>query len=131
MIGTRPSVARYASRTACSCGTPAPVSSRVRQPRPGPTPTLIASTPSSVSRRAASAVATLPTTSGTFATFFRSSATACATVAESAWATSSRSTSTSCSTSACARSRKSPIAPTAAPTRNRPRASLVECGFCL
>jgi len=33
--------------------------------------------------------------------------------------------------SACARSRKSPVAPTAAPTRSRPRSSFVECGFCL
>ena len=36
-----------ASRTAWSWGTPAPVSRRVRHPRPGPTPTLIALTPQS------------------------------------------------------------------------------------
>ena len=50
---------------AVSCGTPTPVTTRVVQIEPGPTPTFTASTPRSTSARAPSRVATLPATSWT------------------------------------------------------------------
>ena len=91
MIGTFPSVASQASRIACSCGTPAPVSSRVRQPRPGPTPTLIASAPRSARKRAPSAVATLPDDERDAREALRGTpGRRVATTSESAWATSIR-----------------------------------------
>ena len=52
-------------RSACSCGTPKLVVSRVVQPPPGPMPTLTALTPRSARNRTPSAVATLPATSST------------------------------------------------------------------
>src|SRR6202023_1519210 len=54
--------ARAQSRMAVTCGTPAPVTTRVVQMLPGPMPTFTASTPRSISARVPSAVATLPTT---------------------------------------------------------------------
>mmetsp|Transcript_49098 Transcript_49098/g.147836 ORF Transcript_49098/g.147836 Transcript_49098/m.147836 type:complete len:202 (+) Transcript_49098:384-989(+) len=50
------------SSKAVSCGTPHPVTSRVIQIDPGPTPTLIASAPASTSALTPSSVATLPAT---------------------------------------------------------------------
>jgi hypothetical protein len=46
---------------AMTCGTPTPVTMRVVQIEPGPMPTLTASAPASMTARAPSAVATLPT----------------------------------------------------------------------
>src|SRR5881392_1124814 len=54
------------SEIAVSCGTPTPATMRVVQIDPGPTPTLTASTPASISARVASPVATLPATSCIF-----------------------------------------------------------------
>src|SRR6266571_753068 len=51
------------SRIAVIWGIPTPVTTRVVQIEPGPTPTLTASTPRSTSARAPSVVATLPPTS--------------------------------------------------------------------
>ena len=50
------------SRSAVSCGTPTPATTRVVQIEPGPMPTLTASAPWSISALAPSAVATLPAT---------------------------------------------------------------------
>src|SRR3990172_569614 len=55
MIGPSSPTARHASRIACNWGTPAAVSRRVRQPRPGPVPTLMASAPTSFNKEAAPA----------------------------------------------------------------------------
>ena len=52
--------ARDASYTAVTCGTPTPATTRVVQIEPGPTPTLTASAPASMSACAPSRVATLP-----------------------------------------------------------------------
>ena len=55
MIGTPvPSAARAASIIAVSCGTPAPVTTRVVQIEPGPIPTLRPSMPSAIKSRAPS-----------------------------------------------------------------------------
>ena len=60
MSGTRPSAAARHSTSACTCGTPKFVLSRVVQPPPGPMPTLMPLTPRSSRKRTPSAVATLP-----------------------------------------------------------------------
>src|ERR1044071_8326569 len=61
MIATpEPRAAETASPIAVSCGTPTPATIRVVQIDPGPTPTLTALTPHSISARVASPVATLP-----------------------------------------------------------------------
>ena len=52
--------ASEASWTAVICGAPTPVTMRVVQIEPGPTPTLIPSTPASMKAWAPSRVATLP-----------------------------------------------------------------------
>ena len=49
-----PSAARAASMTAVSCGTPAPVTTRVVQMEPGPIPTLRPSIPSEINSLAPS-----------------------------------------------------------------------------
>src|SRR5213076_1069712 len=54
---------RTASRIAVTWGTPTPVTTRVVQIEPGPTPTFTASTPRSTSARAPASVATFPPTS--------------------------------------------------------------------
>src|SRR5687768_14278486 len=51
---------RTQSATAVSWGTPTPATTRVVQIEPGPTPTLTALTPASISAVAPAAVATLP-----------------------------------------------------------------------
>ncbi len=48
------------SKTAVTCGTPTPATTRVVQIEPGPIPHLTASAPASISASAASAVAMLP-----------------------------------------------------------------------
>jgi hypothetical protein len=64
MIGTSPAP-MTASMMAVSCGTPMPVTTRVVQMEPGPTPTLMASTPRSHEGARRASVATLPATSCT------------------------------------------------------------------
>ena len=119
MTGTSPAPST-ASNTAVSCGTPTPVTTRVVQIEPGPTPTFTASTPRSTSARAPSRVATLPTTSCVSGNASRTVDVATST--PSAWpcAVSMMSASTPASMSALARARKSPAAPIAAATRSRP-----------
>src|SRR5438876_8083086 len=62
MTGMSPAP-RTASTMAVICGTPIPVTTRVVQIDPGPTPTFTASTPRSTSARAPASVAMLPATS--------------------------------------------------------------------
>src|SRR5437899_9554197 len=65
-------VARSHSAMAVTCGTPAPVTTRVVQIDPGPIPTFTPSTPSWARSQAPSKVATFPatrSTSGNLATF--------------------------------------------------------------
>ena len=67
MIGTPwRSPTRAQSLMAVICGTPMPATTRVVQMLPGPMPTFTASAPASMSASVASAVATLPATTGTF-----------------------------------------------------------------
>ncbi len=54
------------SEIAVSCGTPTPAMMRVVQIDPGPMPTFTQSAPASIHACVASAVATLPTTTGSF-----------------------------------------------------------------
>ena len=108
-----------------SCGTPTPATMRVVQIEPGPTPTLTASTPASISalrrlarsrrcrRRAAS-----------FGNFLRVRRTASSTPAEWPCAVSMQITSQPAAISASMRSSRSAPTPTAAPTRSRPRSSV-------
>ena len=129
ITGTSPAPS-IASNTAVSCGTPTPVTTRVVQIEPGPTPTLTASTPRSTSDRAPSRVATFPAISCTSGKDSRTCAVASNTA--SAWpcAVSTTSASTPASISAFARVRKSPPAPIAAATRSRPISSLFAPGNC-
>src|SRR5688500_15809049 len=65
-IGTSwPAAARAQSRTAVTCGTPTPATTRVVQIDPGPTPTFTASAPAAISASVADAVATLPAITST------------------------------------------------------------------
>ncbi len=128
MMGTESPTAHQASRMAWSWGTPAAVSRRVRHPRPGPIPTLMPSAPRSFRNSAPAAVPTFPHTSSTSGNRARNLSTACRMTSEWAWAMSMTRTSAPALTSSAARSKKSPRAPMAAPTRNRPLPSLVESG---
>src|SRR5688572_16978277 len=60
ITGTLPRAAFTQLAIAVICGTPAPVTTRVVQIDPGPMPTLIASTPASISSCAPVVVPTLP-----------------------------------------------------------------------
>ena len=113
------------------CGTPAPVTMRVVQIDPGPMPIFTASAPRSMAARVPSAVATLPTISATSGKRCRRTAAASSTPLLWACEESSTSRSTLASTSAAARSRYSPEAPTAAPTRRRPSSSLQARGYSI
>ena len=62
MMGTSPSTPSTASMIAVSWGSPTPVTTRVVQMEPGPTPTFTASTPRSSSALAPSTVPTFPPT---------------------------------------------------------------------
>ena len=57
--------AAAANQIADSCGMPAPLTTRVVQIEPAPTPTLIASAPAAASASTPSSVTTLPATTGT------------------------------------------------------------------
>jgi hypothetical protein len=94
-----------ASNTAVSWGTPTPVTTRVVQIDPGPTPTFTASTPRSTRACAAARVATFPATSCTSGNISRTMEVASNTPSECPCAVSMTSTSTPASTSARARSR--------------------------
>ena len=69
----------YVSEIACNCGTPTPATILVVQIDPGPIPTFNESAPALIKSFAASAVAILPTITGTegncFLTFFKVSIT--------------------------------------------------------
>ena len=111
------------------CGTPAPVTTRVVQIEPGPTPTLTASTPRAIRSRAPSNVATLPAISGTSGK--RSLIRFAAAMTFSLWPCdeSRQRRSTLAATSAAQRSSRSAPEPTAAATRSRPSASLQAFGY--
>ncbi len=73
MTGTPAGLAALAaSWIAVTCGTPTPATTRVVQIEPGPTPTLMPSTPASTRACAAARVATLPPTTSTCAATGRS-----------------------------------------------------------
>ena len=99
---------------------------------PGPTPTLTASTPASISACAPSRVATLPPIIST--PLNAGSAFSLAIISSISlawpWAVSTTSTSTPASTKAVQRCHASPKNPTAAATRNRPWLSFVASGYC-
>ena len=123
--------ARDASYTAVTWGTPTPATMRVVQIEPGPTPTLTASTPASMSACAPSRVATLPPMMSMWSndeSAFRRR-TMSITPADWPLAVSTTRTSTPASRSASARSHASPKKPIAAPTRRRPCSSLVASGY--
>ena len=94
-----------ASITAVSCGTPTPVTTRVVQMDPGPTPTFTASTPRATRAAAPSREATLPAISCTFGTASRTRAVASRTPSECPCAVSITRTSAPASANALARSR--------------------------
>jgi hypothetical protein len=104
VTGTSPAPST-ASITAVSCGTPTPVTTRVVQMEPGPTPTFTASTPRSTNAAAPARVATLPATSCTSGNASRTFAVASSTPTLCPCAVSITSTSTPACTSARARSR--------------------------
>src|SRR5216117_1689825 len=116
------------SRIAVIWGIPTPVTTRVVQIEPGPTPTFTASTPRSTSALAPSVVATLPPTSCASGNASRRHATVLSTPSEWPCAESTTSTSQPASTSARARDRASGVPPTAAATRRRPCWSLLASG---
>ena len=105
-----------------------PATTRVVQIEPGPTPTLMPSTPASISAWAPSRVATLPpiTSTPTLDLIFDIQLRALL-----LWPCEVSTTrkSTPASASAWARSSASGLAPTAAPTRSRPSASLAAFGY--
>ena len=76
-----------------SCGTPKPVTMRVMQIEPGPTPTLMASAPASIRSRVPSAVATLPAMISTSPKRRRRARTVSMPLSEWPWAMSTTSTS--------------------------------------
>ena len=117
------------SEMAVIWGMPAPVMIRVVQMEPGPTPTLTASTPRSMSSSAARAVPMLPAMSSCSANSFLSVRTVSRTLCEWPWALSTTRTSHLAATRALARSRKSEPTPMAAPTLSRPRLSLAASGY--
>src|SRR5205807_716573 len=106
MIGTPASAAASPQlRIAVSCGTPAPVTTRVVQVEPGPTPTFTPSTPQAMRSRVPSAVATLPAIRGTSGHRAQTASTVANARSEWPWAMSITRTSTSSFTRASARSR--------------------------
>src|SRR6476661_1072546 len=109
-----------ASQMAVTCGTPMPVTTRVVQIDPGPTPTLTASTPASTSACAPALVATLPPTMSTREpTSCLSRATISTTRIECPCAVSTMITSMPASTRAIARLYDSSPTPTAASQSSR------------
>src|SRR3974390_2251735 len=117
------------SMMAVSCGTPTPATTRVVQIEPGPSPTLIAAAPKSISALAPSAVATLPATTCTALDSFLMRDTASRTMREwpGAVSTTTKSTPAAISDSV----RVNPLSPTvvAAATRRRPCSSLQAFGL--
>ena len=129
MSGTPSSRATRAhSMMAVSWGTPTPVTTRVMQMEPAPTPTFTASAPAWARSRTPSGVATLPPITGISGYCSFSQRTMPKQFSEWPWAMSTTSRSAPASTQAAARSRSTGRAPTAAPTRSRPRPSLVAWG---
>src|SRR5437016_5269802 len=119
---------RTASRTAVIWGTPTPVTTRVVQIEPGPTPTFTASTPRSTSARAPASVATLPPTSCDSGNASRRHAIVLSTPSEWPCAESTTITSQPASTSSRVRASASGARRTAAATRSRPCSSWLALG---
>src|SRR6266566_2120139 len=119
ITGTSPAPVT-ASTIAVICGMPTPVTTRVVQIEPGPTPTFTASTPRSTSARAPASVATFPPTSWASGYASRRQATVLSTPSECPCAESTTITSHPASRRARARARASDVPPTAAATRRRP-----------
>src|SRR2546426_1103398 len=115
ITGTSPAPVT-ASTIAVICGMPTPVTTRVVQIEPGPTPTFTASTPRSTSARAPASVATLPPTSCASGYASRRQATVLSTASECPCAESTTMTSHPASMRARARARASGLPPTAAAT---------------
>ena len=130
MTGTSPAP-RTASMIAVTCGMPTPVTTRVVQMLPGPTPTFTASAPRRTISRAPASVATLPATSCTSGKASRSSASVSRTPSLWPCAESMTSTSAPASTRARARTLASGVPPTAAATRSRPCWSLLASGCAI
>ena len=107
---------------------PTPVTTRVVQIEPGPTPTFTASTPRSTSARAPASVATLPPTSCASGNVSRRHSIVLSTPSECPCAESTTITSHPASTSARARVNASGAPPTAAATHRRPCSSLLALG---
>src|SRR5665213_2901818 len=112
-----------ASKIAVTWGTPTPVTTRVVQIEPGPTPTFTPSAPASIKACAPSRVAMLPPMMSTLTSRFNL-LTISSTAAECPWAVSTTMMSTPTSTKVRARLYDSSPTPTAAATSNRPAASL-------
>src|SRR6266705_564993 len=117
-----------ASMMAVICGTPAPLMTRVVQKEPGPMPTLTPSTPKAIRSRAPSNVPTLPAANCISGRRFFPARSASTTYRWWPWAVSMASKSALARAASTARSRKSPVAPMAAPTRKRPWSSFAACG---
>ena len=123
-----PFSAAAVSKMAVNCGIPAPATIRVVQIEPGPMPTFTQSAPASARALAPAAVATLPAIIFSCLKFLRRSLSAVITPCECPCALSSVTTSTPTCCSAEARSIRSFVMPSAAPTSNLPRASFPACG---
>src|ERR1700686_619293 len=108
-----PSAARAASMIAVIWGTPAPVTTRVVQIDPGPMPTFNPSIPSAIKSLAPSKVATFPAINCISGRRLRMALIASITRAECPCAVSMASTSALARAISTARSRKSPVAPSA------------------
>ncbi len=107
---------------------PAPLTTRVVQIEPAPTPTLIASAPASARASMPSSVTTLPATTGSEGQLALIRSIALITPAECPWAVSIPTASTAAATSASTRVSRSSPTPTAAAQRSRPLLSFAALG---
>ena len=119
------------SITAVSWGIPMPATIRVVQIEPGPMPTFTISAPASIKSRVASAVTTLPATSGRVGYAFLTFATASTIPLECPCAESSTTISTLDLTSSATLSRTSGEPPIAAAARSLPFLSRALLGYCI
>ena len=111
------------------CGMPAPVTTRVVQIEPGPMPTLMASAPARASSQAPSKVPTLPAMQVDFRQLRLHQLDGIEHASGVAVSAVNGQHIHLHFTISCARSRKSPVAPMAAPTRSRPCESLAALGY--
>ena len=122
---------RVVNQMADSCGMPAPLTTRVVQIEPAPTPTFTASAPAAWSASTPSSVTTLPATTARFGQFDLIRSIAFTTPAEWPCAVSIAIASTAMALSASTRSSRSAPTPTAAAQRRRPAPSRVAFGEVL